>query len=160
MDPRDLVSSHLAHLGEQMGLKLALDPDGRCTLACEDDLECTLHVPAGAGLLVLEAPLAPARAVDREAFLEELLAINLHGSETDGCWLALDRARGAVVLSLIQPLSGLDRTAFGNVLGGFIATAQRLADRVGSLAAAAPAHAPVPMATPIMDMMLNMQLRA
>ena len=107
MTALESVDQGLAVLGRALGFPLALGPERACALRLDDGLECSLEVPDGSSLLHLHCPLLPVPPVDRLAFLERVLALNLYGLETGGAALALDPDTDRIVLCWSQPPEGM-----------------------------------------------------
>ncbi len=127
MTALESVDQGLAVLGRALGFPLALGPERACALRLDDGLECSLEVPDGSSLLHLHCPLLPVPPVDRLAFLERVLALNLYGLETGGAALALDPDTDRIVLCWSQPPEGMLPEDSGGPDRGIHRAGQRLA---------------------------------
>ena len=85
MTALESVDQGLAVLGRALGFPLELGPERACALRLDDGLECSLEVPDGSSLLHLHCPLLPVPPVERLAFLERVLALNLYGAGDRRC---------------------------------------------------------------------------
>jgi hypothetical protein len=161
MSRSEAVDGFLREVGTRIGVPLALDDEGQCVMACEDDLECVVAVPEASETVVLYAPVAAVPAVDREAFLERALCLNLYGEGTSGGTLAIDRNRNELVLCAQRRAAELDPALFAGLLGGFVSAARELKRRfaVAGEAAAAPlpANDKIPVGN---ELLLNLHMRA
>jgi hypothetical protein len=126
MTALESVDQGLAVLGRALGFPLALGPERACALRLDDGLECSLEVPDGSSLLHLHCPLLPVPPVDRLAFLERVLALNLYGLETGGAALALDPGTDRIVLCWSQPPEGMLPEDLAALIAGFIERASGL----------------------------------
>ena len=67
---------------------------------------------------------------EREAFLENLLELNLLFGGTNGSTLAIDRKENRVILCYSLPVDQLDGVLLGNIIENFLETAVNLQDEL------------------------------
>lgn len=120
MFARERARDLIREMGSRLGVALDMDDFGVCAMSYEDDGRLTLEVSDGDSSFVLHAPLDRAPVVDREAFLAKLLEINLYGIQTRGCTIGLEPGSDQVILSLRQPIDGLDIIRFESIISNFI----------------------------------------
>lgn len=125
MSITDEVDGCLRDVGRRLGVALHLDPDGRCGFAFGDGLVGVVAVLPGSDDVLFHATMIPG-GVRSAVSPEDLLALNLHGSGTDGATLGRDPLSGDVVLARRWPWGMVRPDGFGALLGNFIATATRL----------------------------------
>lgn len=133
MNARETIDACLSELGAQLGLPLRLEKDGSCTMIYGDGHEASVSVPDGSDLVILHARIGRADAKDKAKFYADLLRMNLFGDRTNGCSLALDPSLETIVLWYARPVSGLDATAFSNLVGNFLQTVDHLRGIIATL---------------------------
>lgn len=114
------IEELLKELGRQMGVPLRLDRNRACRLVFEDKWTIDIEAPAETRDTVFLYGVAGRVPPDADAaFFRTLLEANLFGQETRGATLAIDGARGEV---LVQRIVAIDRIDFA----GFVAVLEEL----------------------------------
>ena len=126
MNVREQIDGYLREIGSRLGVSLSLDVNDTCSLLCADDLQVNVSSPSESDQVILHAPLMPVDPQQRSELFQRALTMNLYGGETEGCWLAFDPSLNAIVLCYVHAAASLDAGGFGNLLGNFIASAQRV----------------------------------
>lgn len=127
MNTRETTDRWLRELGEFIKTPLGLQDDGVCAIGYGEGRVCAIEVPDDDGPIVVHAPLLSLAGLPREAILARALALNLYGTGTAGCTIALDETRDSLVLCVSRGVSSLDAISFSSLVGTVITTAIRLA---------------------------------
>lgn len=131
MDTRELVGAWVRSFGDAIKTPLRLQENGICAIDFGNGRVCSIEVPEDDGPIVVHAPLLSLAGSARETVFARALALNLFGSGTGGCTIALDEKSDRLVLCVSRGAGALDATSFAALVGTVIATAVRLAAELG-----------------------------
>jgi Tir chaperone protein (CesT) family len=152
MEYRDLAQQLLNEIGQRAGVSLRLTNEDSLALSYDQNSRLFLQIIDHA--ILFSAPLELSVSSEKETVWRDILQLNFLNRQTDGCTLGLDPADSSVWVSYILPLDNLGADELENACVNFMTTADRLKERVRSLAeATSPALVPA-----VPDMYLH-QLR-
>ncbi len=126
------VEAAIAELGQKMGVTLQLDDNRACRLVFDGQLSVDIEAPTALpDHLIMSCGVSPDLFPQaREAVLRSLLHANLFGQDTGGGVLALDEARGEVVLQRTLAMAQCDLEDLLGALELMLQTAQGWVDRL------------------------------
>ena len=115
METRKLVGGWVHTLGEVVKTPLTLQDDGVCAIGYGQGRVCAIEVPEDDGPIVIHAPLLALAGRSRESIYAKALALNLYGSGTAGCTIALDERNDQLVLCVSRTAASLDLMHDGHI---------------------------------------------
>jgi len=133
MENLRLAQNLLDEIGRRAGVSLRLSDKGTLALAYDQDSRFFLQVIDQA--ILFSAPLELSILPGNEPLLRHILQLNFLNQQSEGCTLGLDPVKGEVWLSYILLLNGLGANEFDNACVNFMATADRLRQKVRAISA-------------------------
>lgn len=122
-----IINGHLQDLGNKTGLDgLGLDSEGFCGVVIGDGdsgTQINIEVVEEENLAAFHTTVAEATRDDQRPLYARLLAANLGGVETNGCFFAVNPANGDIVLCYSWVFESLDYGTFEQILENLYATA-------------------------------------
>ncbi len=126
VEVRERFNRLLADLAARVGsTAVEAGPDGACHLSFEPDTELSmLASPLDGNLIVWTSP--GMLSGDKEAACRRLLEANLFWRGTDGATLSLLPETDNIVLTMRQPLDGLDAEGLQDLIERMVEQSERL----------------------------------
>lgn len=131
MDNKTFANQILKGLDAVFGIKAELGSKNLCTLTHKKTLQqYTIELPNEGNLLYLYTQLMPLPFSNREEIFEYILQLNLHGMETKGSIIAIDKMMHLLVFSKVFEIENLNENNFPKIFQEFTDAASYIADKI------------------------------
>ena len=131
MDNKTFANQILKGLDAVFGIKAELGSKNLCTLTHKETLQqYTIELPNEGNLLYLYTQLMPLPFSNREEIFEYILQLNLHGMETRGCIIAIDKMMHLLVCSRVLDLETLNENNFPKIFQDFVDSAHHITEKI------------------------------
>jgi hypothetical protein len=115
---RDNFNRAVQEIRRTYDLDLTPDEDGTATISFDDEVTCTIEVPADSDFIYFHADVDRPPIVDREELFATLLRLNVFMVSVDGAWIGLDPVTDEVLICASLPLLGISAERLNATLTG------------------------------------------
>ena len=136
MDAGSALAEVVDRLGQETGLELQADDQGRYGFVVEGRLTVALAADEGGESVQLEAELARPPVALLDTMLRRAMLLNRRPDVTGGATIGLDGDSGIVTLTWRQPATDLDPGELAVTLAGFVERALAVQDELRQAMAA------------------------
>lgn len=131
MDSRTVVNGFFQNIASQLGFQVVIGDTNLCSITQKSTGdEYVVELPNNGDLLYIYAPLSDVPFDNREPLFEFLLQTNLHGIETRGNIIGLDRRMNKFVLSRVLRVEELSETSLLNMMNEFFSSLASLKEKI------------------------------
>ena len=136
MDAGSALAEVVDRLGQETGLELQADDQGRYGFVVDGGLTVALAAEGGGEVVQLEAELARPPVALLDTMLRRAMLLNRRPDVTGGATIGLDGDSGIVTLTWRQPATDLDPGELAVTLAGFVERALAVQDELRQAMAA------------------------